>query len=189
MRRCLFAASLFCLVGCTAYQTLSLDQGYRADCFLSCKNHEGLYLSGESLFDTLKSEKYLFSDLKKDGFIPIVLYANNRGNNSYLLMAADVTLILPNGAELTPVPVDRVIQEVGASIEMRLDFGGKDFFRGRKGVRLSAKNDAVGAVFFRMPRDRGITGLTDAVLKLAMTREKGEGQADSKKVKVLVSLE
>lgn len=189
MRRTLCAALLLA-AGCAGgHQTLSLDVGYRADAFLSCKNHEELYLAAEALFDALKCTAYLGADLKQQGAIPIVLYANNRSSASYLLLPSDVTLILTDGSQLGPETASTVCARLDADGPMRLDFLAKDFFRGRKGVRLGAENDAVGVVFFRVPAGKRITDLTDAVLKLHLTREKGQGRAESEKVKVILSLE
>jgi hypothetical protein len=195
-----FLAVLPLLLSCsvTEYTTLPLEGDYPADSYLRCKNHGGLFLASEALFDADRSKKYLYYDLKDEGFIPIVLYANNRSQLSFLLYRENVTLILPDGSELTPVDVFHVYREVkspalfsGAqeNLEMKLDYARKDFFRGRSGVRLGSKNNAAGIIFFQIPRGQELRNLTDAVLKLSMVREKGAGQAESEKVQMLVDVE
>ena len=187
------------VAGCMSdYFTLPIDPAYRADSYLTCKNESGLLLAAESLFPTEKSEKYLRWDLKEDGYVPVVLYTNNRGKNSYLVMFSDVQLILPNGTELSPTKAWDVFLDVKipglfvnseSDMKMNRDYQDKDFFRGRAGVRIGTGSNVAGVLFFRIPGDKEMTNLTDAVLKLHITREKSAGHAESMKFKTLVALE
>ncbi len=180
-------AAVQTVAGCAAYRTMPIDPAYRADCFLSCKNQSGLFLASEALFEAGKSIRYLSADMKAAGIIPIVLYASNRGKNSFSLLRDEVTLILPDGAELKPIDIAQTFAE--ADMEIQIDYISKDFFRGRKGTRIGQDANLAGVIFFRISPGRFVSGLTDAVLNLEMTLEKGEGQAESSKMKIIVAIE
>ncbi|MHC5038855.1 MAG: hypothetical protein ACYTHM_16215 [Planctomycetota bacterium] len=202
-------------LGCTGYETLDLNRRHRAGHFVKSKEQSGLVVAAESHYDARKSEMHFWFDLGSQGFIPSVLYFENLSDRGFVLTPKGISLFLRDGTELKPVPAMEVVEECRYSIatsiiyfpffifvgpilsgmhraqlnfDMEVDYRQKDLYRGRSAIRIPPRSSQEGAVFFRLG-DRRDVDLSGAIVKIALTREKGTGESASAQLSFQVPLE
>lgn len=201
--------------GCASYETLDVARDHGAGYFVRCKEESGLVAAAESYYESRKCEIHFWHDLGRKGFVPVVLYFDNRSDRGFVLTQDAVALFLKDGTELKPAPVTEVVDAsrygfvtsvfyfpllvfVGPvwsmahraqlNFDMEVDYRGKDLFRGRAAVRIPPGGALRGAVFFRLG-ERSEANLDAAIVKSDLTREKGAGESAPAKVSFQVPLE
>jgi len=100
--------------GCSHFRTFDLP----AEPAHSQGNYQeklGLTVAAEILVDPVAAEYQFGPELRRAGYLPLLIFVENRGPNSFELDRSDLVIVLESGESFTAVPPREVLQDIRRS--------------------------------------------------------------------------
>jgi hypothetical protein len=182
------------LCSCASYQAFPTDTSRPAGTRIAKSEQKGLVIAAEDYSDTEKCEKYFCRDLHGEGYIPIFVCLENRGEYEFTLRLENIILRYEDGTEAKAVDVDKVIRDVQSSpanalfalplciiptffiwpsiteanYQLDMDYTQKALHNSH----ITSNNSQIfGFAFFQIPRGREATSLQGASLELTVVKK------------------
>lgn len=110
------AGALLCLLlaGCSGYQTFGLPPE-PAHARANCQEKQGLTVAAQLLTDPQAVKYHFGPDLRKEGFLPVLVFIENRGENAFEIQRKDFSVVLESGERFDPVSPAEVFSKIRKS--------------------------------------------------------------------------
>ncbi len=197
-------ASLF--AGCSSYKTREFPRGRTASTYLGAASERGLTISAEALNDPDRAERYLWWDTTNYGYLPVVFRVKNSSSDTFRINLQDVKFVMGDGTELPVAPVSAVLDKVryspvgvltffgylaglipgiastvhrvSTNADMTADYEEKHFFINQDAVKVGGSDRIEGVIFFAIGAGQVRPDLTESVLEVLVTKERGAAGGD-----------
>lgn len=100
--------------GCSRFETFELPS-LPAHAHSNYQEKEGLTLAAQMLSSTLTSKYHFGPDLRREGFLPVFVSIENRGDTSFEILRKNLSVVLESGERLEPVSPQEIFAQVRRS--------------------------------------------------------------------------